>query len=130
MKKIIIGLLLVATIVFAQVHSSDAPSMFYQHQNQTYFVTNIVNLGDSAYTYQAVPIAGFGYDDILQGLLTDYPNNYEDVSFPIYYARSVERVSFAVYGTVNTAKATACGYQSGITEAEMKENLGVTNYAN
>jgi len=126
MKKIIL-IILFSISLFAQAYSDNKPTMFFEHQNETYFVTNITNYGDSLYSYQAVPIKGFTESDLLQALLSDYNNSNEDVSFLIYRERSIQRVNYALYGAVDMSKISACGFDA-VTELEFKTLLGVIDY--
>lgn len=129
LKKIVFGLLISTIMIFAQTHSNVAPEMFSQHQGSTYFATAIINEGDSLYTYQFVPIESISESDMLSALLSDFENRTDgDITFQQYRARSVERVNYALYGTVDTSKAVACGFVDGITESQMKALLGVIDH--
>lgn len=128
MKQLIVILLLTLGVV-AQTNSNIAPEMFSQHQGSTYFATAIINEGDSLYTYQFVPIESISESDMLSALLSDFENRTDgDITFQQYRARSVERVNYALYGTVDTSKAVACGFVDGITESQMKALLGVIDH--
>lgn len=129
MKKMILVVLLLTIGVVAQTNSNIAPEMFSHHQGSMTFSTAIINEGDSLYTYQFVAIESISESDMMNALLSDFNNRTDgDISFFQYRARSVERVNYALYGTVDTSKAAACGFDTGITEAEMKTLLGVVDY--
>jgi len=130
MKTLIILMLMVLPLI-AQTNSDTKPIMFYSQQNEIYFTTNVqevVKEGVTSYIYQAVKVAGYSEGELLQGLLADFPNITENISFATYRNRCLQRISYVLYGTVDISKATACGYDTN-NESEFISLLGCNNYA-
>lgn len=128
MKKITILILFASTLLVAQTHSDVKPTMFYDHQGEKHFVANVINEGDSAYTYQVVVIASYDQQAMLDALLNDYENSLDNISFAVYRERCIQRVSYALTNNVDITKISACGYEGIATKEEFLESLGLTNY--
>jgi len=103
------------------------PLMFEKHQGKLYFNTAVYALQKDSvifYRYQSVAIVSYDESAMVNALLQAYKGN---VPFSQYRARSIQRVKYALYGTVDITQATACGY-SVTTEAELIAALGLNNY--
>ncbi|MFA7360768.1 MAG: hypothetical protein WC139_07000 [Candidatus Kapaibacterium sp.] len=130
MKTLIILMLMVLPL-FAQTNSDTKPTIFYNQQNETYFTTNVqevVKETGISYAYQSVKVAGYSEAELLQGLLADYPNITENISFAVYRNRCLQRISYVLYGTVDITTAASCGY-STTNEATFIGLLGCNRYA-
>lgn len=117
--------------LFAQTNSDTKPTIFYNQQNETYFTTNVqevVKETGISYAYQSVKVAGYSEAELLQGLLADYPNITENISFAVYRNRCLQRISYVLYGTVDITTAASCGY-STTNEATFIGLLGCNRYA-
>lgn len=127
MKRIVILLVIAFTsaTIGQTAQSNIPPKIFDTSHSKILFNTNVQIIeSDSSthYYYTSVYVNNKNEDTLLNSLLTAYDG---DVEFPIYRARSEQRVNYSLYGVIDTTKALECGYASDLSKSAMMDSLGL-----